>query len=75
MHTDTPQTANDTCVMKGRVEEFFIKGASIQYRVIVEGMSGPMIVDVLGTAIPPASVAQQVWLSFARSDLFLLGED
>jgi len=75
MQTAAPQVGGDTCVMEGRVEEFFIKGASIQYRVIVDGLAEPMIVDVLGTAIPPAGVAQQVWLSFASSDLYLLGED
>ncbi|MFX0541795.1 ABC transporter ATP-binding protein [Roseovarius sp. S4756] len=74
MHTGVPEAGSDGCVMEGTVEEFFIKGASIQYRVTVEGMREPMIVDVLGTAIPPADVAQKVWLSFARRDLYLLGE-
>ena len=75
MHTEAPQNGDDTCVMQGRVEEFFIKGASIQYRITVDGLHEPMIVDVLGTAIPPADVAQNVWLSFARRNLYLLGED
>ncbi len=74
MHTCAPDAGNDACVMHGTVEEFFIKGASIQYRVHVEGLAEPMIVDVLGTAIPPAGVAQKVWLRFKRSDLYLLGE-
>ncbi len=75
MHIEAAKPGNDTCIMTGQVEEFFIKGASIQYRITVDGMREPMIVDVLGTAIPPADVAQRVWLSFQRSDLYLLGED
>ncbi|WP_324752183.1 ABC transporter ATP-binding protein [Roseovarius sp. Pro17] len=74
MHIKDAKPGNDTCIMTGQVEEFFIKGASIQYRITVDGVREPMIVDVLGTAIPPADVAQRVWLSFARSDLYLLGE-
>jgi len=70
----SPEEAGSSCVMQGTVEEFFIKGASIQYRVTVDGLRTPMIVDVLGTAIPPADVAQKVWLSFGRRDLYLLGE-
>jgi len=74
MHTAAPQADGDRCVIAGKVEEFFIKGASIQYRVTVDGLTEPMIVDVPGTAIPPADVAHRVWLSFQRSDLYLLGQ-
>ncbi len=75
MHVAAPQTGGDICTMEGKVQEFFIKGASIQYRVTVEGLPEPVIVDVLGTAIPPAQIAQPVWLTFERSDLYLLGQD
>ncbi|MEI4261008.1 ABC transporter ATP-binding protein [Roseovarius sp. D0-M9] len=74
MRTEAPDAAEVDCVMEGSVEEFFIKGSSIQYRIAVEGLREPMIVDVQGTATPPATVAQKVWLSFQRRDLYLLGE-
>lgn len=73
LHTEAPQAAE--CSMQGKVEEFFIKGASIQYRVAVDGLRDTMIVDVLGTAIPPADMGQPIWLSFRRRDLYLLGTE
>lgn len=74
MSTDAPAEAPGACVMEGRVEEYFIKGSSIQYRVRVDGVADPVIVDVLGTAVPPAEVDRQVWLRFARADAYILGK-
>ncbi|MBP5855774.1 ABC transporter ATP-binding protein [Marivibrio halodurans] len=63
------------CVMEGRVEEFFIKGASIQYRVNVPGVEAAVVAEVPGTSQPPADVGDNVRLSFARADLFVLHRD
>ncbi|WP_397543764.1 ATP-binding cassette domain-containing protein [Roseovarius salis] len=68
---DTPPAAG-TCVIAGRVEEFFIKGASIQYRVIAQGQDEPVIAEILGTARPPADVGDTVSLVFDTADGFVL---
>jgi len=61
-----------TCVISGRVEEFFIKGASIQYRVTAECHDEAVIAEVLGTALPPADVGDSVSLVFDTADGFVL---
>lgn len=66
------QPSNGTCVIHGTVEEFFIKGSSIQYRVIPDGQDQVVVAEILGTATPPADVGDKVSLIFATSDSYLL---
>ncbi|QPC42915.1 ABC transporter ATP-binding protein [Kaustia mangrovi] len=63
------------CTMEGTVDEFFIKGASIQYRVAVDGIADPVIAEVQGTATPPADVGERVRLGFALADVFILATE
>lgn len=72
LETGEVQTAEGTCTIRGTVEEFFIKGSSIQYRVIPDGQEEVVIAEVLGTARPPADVGDKVSLIFDTSDSFLL---
>ena len=74
LHPGTCKPDEGDCIMQGTVEEYFIKGASIQYRVQVSGIAEAVVVDVLGTAVPPADVGASVTLRFAASDIFVLGE-
>jgi ABC-type Fe3+/spermidine/putrescine transport system ATPase subunit len=69
-----PEEEAPPCTVEGRVGEFFIKGASIQYRIDVDGLGPPMIVEVPGTSRLPADVGQPVRLGFRRADVFLLRE-
>lgn len=61
-----------TCVIRGTVEEFFIKGASIQYRALAEGEDQVVVAEILGTARPPADVGDKVSLIFDVADSFVL---
>lgn len=69
-----PAPAAGACRIDGVVEEFFIKGASIQYRGTVDGLTAPVIVETPGASAPPADVGRPVRLSFDRADLFALPE-
>ena len=59
--------------MKGEVAEFFVKGATIQYRLRVPGLENEITVDTPSTAEVPIAVGQDVRLDFDRSDIFILG--
>ncbi len=60
--------------LSGVVEEFFIKGASILYRVRVEGHAVPVVMDLSGTPNLPAQVGEAVTVGFDRADCFILQE-
>ncbi|WP_208948535.1 ABC transporter ATP-binding protein [Segnochrobactrum spirostomi] len=60
--------------LAGHVEEFFVKGASIQYRVRVEGHPVPVVMDLPGTPNLPAAVGEAVTIGFDRSDIVLIRE-
>lgn len=60
--------------LQGSVEEFFMKGASIQYRIRVEGHPAPVVMDLPGTPSMPAAVGETVTIGFDRSDVFMLQE-
>lgn len=62
------------CTMNGHVEEYFIKGSTIQYRVAVTGVDRVVVVEVPGTSRIPAAVGDAVQLGFRRADVFLLRE-
>lgn len=61
------------CQMTGTVEEFFVKGATIQYRIRVRDLDAEVIVETPGTAAVPHSVGKAVHLDFGLSDAFVLG--
>ena len=67
--------ANTTkdCQMKGEVTEFFVKGATIQYRLRVLGLENEITVDTPSTTEVPISVGQAVRLDFDLNDIFILG--
>lgn len=67
-------TARSDFTLAGVVEEFFTKGASIQYRVRVAGRDHPIVMDLPGSPNLPAHVGQDVTVGFDRSDVFLLAE-
>ena len=69
INADAPKN----CQMTGEVEEFFVKGATIQYRVRVQGLENEVTVETPGTAEVPISVGQTVRLNFDLSDIFVLG--
>ncbi|MCF8482094.1 MAG: ABC transporter ATP-binding protein [Rhodospirillum sp.] len=68
-------TPDMPCAMTGIVDEYFVKGASIQYRVSVEGLAAPVILEVPGTLRRPADVGEPVRLGFRRLDAYLLPAD
>ena len=61
------------CQMTGVVEEFFVKGATIQYRVRVQGIENEITVETPGTAEVPISVGETVRIEFDLSDIFVVG--
>ena len=62
----------EDCMLDGTVEEFFIRGASIQYRVrLARGTEA--VVELPGTATLPAAAGQPVRLGARRADLFVVG--
>lgn len=61
------------CLIEGVVDEYFIKGASIQYRITAARSAAPIVVEVPGTARLPAAVKDPVRLGFAASDIFMVG--
>ncbi|MFM2278639.1 MAG: hypothetical protein RLZZ444_870 [Pseudomonadota bacterium] len=60
--------------MKGEVEEYFIKGASTQYRIRVSGMAAPVVMDLPGSIILPANVGDAVTIGFDPAHAYLLSE-
>lgn len=60
--------------LAGTVEEFFIKGASIQYRIRVAGLDAPIVMDLPGSPSLPVDVGEAVTVGFGRGDVFLLAE-
>jgi len=60
--------------LSGTVEEFFTKGASIQYRIRVAGMEVPVVMELPGSPDLPANVGNTVTVGFDRTDAFLLAE-
>ena len=59
------------CVIEGEVREYFMRGASIQYRIAAR--KGPEIVmDLPGTSSLPAEKGDQVRLGLARADIFVV---
>jgi ABC-type Fe3+/spermidine/putrescine transport system ATPase subunit len=72
MITINADAVND-CQMTGVVEEFFVKGATIQYRVRVQGIENEITVETPGTAEVPISVGETVRIEFDLSDIFVVG--
>jgi ABC-type Fe3+/spermidine/putrescine transport system ATPase subunit len=68
------EAAKSDFALPGVVEEFFTKGASIQYRVRVKGRETPVVMDLPGSPNLPAKVGQDVTIGFDRADVFLLAE-
>ncbi len=66
--------ADDECRLSGQVEEYFMKGASIQYRIRMEDLDQPFVIEVPGTSRPPAEPDDTVTLAFSREDVWLLPE-
>ena len=60
--------------LKGEVEEYFIKGASTQYRVRVAGLPAPVVMDLPGSIILPANVGDVVTIGFDPAHAYLLSE-
>lgn len=69
-----PDETATFATLQGKVEEYFIKGASIQYRIRVGGHPVPVVMDIPGTPNMPADVGADVTIGFDRSDIFLLQE-
>lgn len=62
-----PDEAAD-CTLAGTVSEYFIRGASIQYRIAVADTE--IVMDVPGTSVLPAQQGDAVQLGLSLSDLF-----
>lgn len=66
------ETDSADCTITGRVREYFMRGASIQYRITTP--DGPEIVmDLPGTSVLPAQTGDTVRLGLSLSDLFVVG--
>ncbi|MDQ0467626.1 ABC transporter ATP-binding protein [Labrys wisconsinensis] len=61
------------CTLAGTVEEYFVKGASIQYRIRVPGHEAAVVMELAGTPNLPAAVGDAVRVGFDPADAFLLG--
>ncbi|AKI01613.1 ABC-type spermidine/putrescine transport system, ATPase component [Hoeflea sp. IMCC20628] len=70
----TSEPMPDEWTLDGVVEEYFIKGASTQYRVRVDGLEAPVIMDLQGSIDLPAKVGEKVRVGFEPSRAFLLSE-
>ncbi len=57
------------CTIEGVVEEYFIRGASVQYRVMVPSRE-MIVMDIPGTSVLPAHTGAPVRLGCSLSDLF-----
>lgn len=69
-----PAGTEADCSLEGQVEEFFVKGASIQYRVAVPRAAAPFVFEIPGTATPPVEVGAPVRLGWSRADAFVFQE-
>ena len=61
-------------VLAGEVEEYFIKGASTQYRIRVAGLAAPVVMDLQGSIVLPARVGEKARIGFHPARAFLLSE-
>ena len=61
-------------VLDGEVEEYFIKGASTQYRIRVAGLPAAVVMDLPGSIVLPARVGEKVRVGFQPAHAFLLSE-
>lgn len=61
-------------LLDGQVEEYFIKGASTQYRIRVRGLDAAVIMDLPGSIVLPAVVGEAVRIGFDPVQAFLLSE-
>lgn len=66
-----PQGENAECTIVGTVNEYFIRGASIQYRIAAAGTE--IVMDIPGTSTLPAKQGDAVRLGLALGDLFAVG--
>lgn len=57
------------------MEEYFIKGASTQYRIRVHGLDKAIVMDLAGSLDLPAKVSDSVRIGFHPSRSFLLSEE
>ena len=60
--------------LDGTVEEYFIKGASTQYRIRVPGLAAPVVMDLAGSLDLPARVGDSVTIAFDPARAYLLSE-
>jgi ABC-type Fe3+/spermidine/putrescine transport system ATPase subunit len=60
--------------LSGDVEEFFIKGASTQYRIRVAGLDKPVVMDLAGSLELPAKVGDSVRIGFHPARSYLISE-
>ena len=61
------------CVIEGTVSEYFIRGASIQYRIAPRAGGAEIVMDLPGTSVLPAGAGAAVRLGLAGADLFAVG--
>lgn len=61
-------------VLNGEVDEYFIKGSSTQYRISVQGLEAPVVMDIPGSVELPAAVGEKVRIGFEPARAFLLSE-
>jgi ABC-type Fe3+/spermidine/putrescine transport system ATPase subunit len=60
------------CRVTGTVDELFMKGASIQYQIRVEGLERNFVIETPGTSRPPAGPGDRVTAVFDPDDIWLL---
>jgi ABC-type Fe3+/spermidine/putrescine transport system ATPase subunit len=60
------------CRVTGTVDELFMKGASIQYQVRIEGLERKFVIETPGTSRPPAGPGDRVTAVFDPNDIWLL---
>lgn len=60
------------CRVTGTVDELFMKGASIQYQVRIEGIEQKFVIETPGTSRPPADPGDRVTAVFDPDDIWLL---
>ena len=59
-------------VIKGDVDELFVKGSTVQYRIKVRGLEAPLVLEAPGSLRLPADVGDAVRVGFALDDLFVV---
>ncbi|BBE71730.1 ABC transporter ATP-binding protein [Oharaeibacter diazotrophicus] len=70
----TGEPAPGRWVLDGEVEEYFVKGASTQYRVRVAGLQAALVMDLPGSLELPAEVGAKVAVGFDPAGAYLLPE-